>query len=318
MADQLLGLRVFVRVARATSFSRAARELRLSQPSISRIVTQLEAELGVTLFSRSTRSVALTEVGQTYLTSIQNVLDLLDEANEGLRETGDFGGTLRIGASSIFASRVIVPRLGRFLAGHPRLRVDLAVDDGRQSLVTEGVDVAIRFGPLHEKEASTIARRLGSWPISLAAAPEYIARFGSPREPEELATHTAVLAGPARDGRWTLRDGTREVAVHMRGTVSVNASEVGINAGLAGLGIIATTPLTIAHYVEDGRLVRVLPGWTLGELACHAVYPGGQSVKAAARAFTDFLIDALKRMPALAADAVRPARGPRRRTARSP
>lgn len=287
LVDPLPGLHLFVRVARTGSFSRAAKEVGLSQPTASRMITQLESQLGVVLLARTTRAVTLTDAGRAYLEQVQRVLDLLEEANASVRDTGELRGVLRVGTASIVASRVLMPRLGRFLAAHPKLRVDLVVDDRRQNLVAEGIDVALRFGRL--TESNLVARKLRSWPIVMGASPSYLRAHGTPGSPDDLANHLAILAGPAADGRWRLRDGEREVVVQMRGVVSINASEVAVNAALEGLGIVAATYPSLERHLGDGTLVHLLPGWTLGEIEAHAVYPGGQAIKAAARAFTEFL-----------------------------
>ena len=148
MADRLTALRVFTRVARAGSFSRAARELGLSQPSASRMVATLEKEIGAGLLTRSTRALALTEAGAEYLQRVEVALAALDEADYAARGTGELRGVLRVGASSSFTEHMVIPRLDEFLARNPKLRVVLLVNDQRQALISEGVDVAFRLGPL--------------------------------------------------------------------------------------------------------------------------------------------------------------------------
>src|SRR5215469_309573 len=146
MADRMSSLRVFIRVARSGSFSRAARELGISQPSASRTIALLEKDIGATLFMRSTRALSLTEAGAEYLTRVEAALAALDEADHAARATGELRGLLRIAASSSFTEHIIIPRLDGFLARNPKLRVVLLVNDQRQALITEGVDVAFRFG----------------------------------------------------------------------------------------------------------------------------------------------------------------------------
>ena len=157
MTDRMSALRVFVRVARSGSFSRAARELRLSQPSASRIVAALEREIGATLFTRSTRALSLTEAGAEYLGRVETALTALDEAEHAARGTGELRGVLRIAASSSFTEHALIPRLDEFLGRNPRLRVVLLVADQRQALVTEGVDVAFRFGSLAAESGASNA-----------------------------------------------------------------------------------------------------------------------------------------------------------------
>jgi DNA-binding transcriptional LysR family regulator len=170
MSDRLEALRLFSRVARTGSFSAAGRELGLSQPSVSRIVADLEREVGAALLTRTTRAVTLTEAGSDYLARIEPILSALEEADHAARGTGELRGVLRVAVSSSFAVREVIPRLPAFLAPHPALRVDLLMNDQRQDLLGEGIDVALRFGALADSTA--IARRLGTaraywWPRPL-------------------------------------------------------------------------------------------------------------------------------------------------------
>jgi DNA-binding transcriptional LysR family regulator len=292
MSDQLAALRLFERVAATGSFSQAARESSLTQPTVSRIIASLEATLGATLFVRTTRAVTLTEAGTDYLSRINPVLEALDEADHAVRGDGALRGTLRIGISSIMASRVLIPIVSAFSDPHPLLKIELVIDDRRQDLISEHVDLALRFGK--RPDSSAIARFIGRWPLIIAAAPGYIARRGEPASPESLADHDFVVAGPAAKTGLTLRRQDRAVSVPLNGRFAVTAAEVAINAGVAGLGIIAASYPSIAREIESGDLVRLLPEWEAGMLEAHAVFPGGQAPKPSARSFVDFLIERLR------------------------
>src|SRR5271165_1348925 len=174
MTDRLQALRTFVRTARRGSLSRAARELGLSQPSVSRILTGLEREVGAALLVRTTRTVKLTEAGEDYLARVEPILAALDEADHAARGAGELRGVLRIALSSSFGVREVIPRLPDFLGRHPAVRIDLQISDLRQDLVTDGVDLALRLGPL--ADSSALARKLGQAPRLLAASPAYLAR----------------------------------------------------------------------------------------------------------------------------------------------
>src|SRR5271155_3145985 len=162
MTGRLLALRAFVRTAHSGSFSRAGRELGLSQPSVSRILAQLENEVGAALLMRTTRRVTLTEAGADYLARIEPLLSGLEEADHAVRGTGELRGVLRIALSSSFGVREVIPRLPKFLDRHPALRVDMGISDQRQDLVVDGVDVALRLGPL--PDSSAVARKLAEAP----------------------------------------------------------------------------------------------------------------------------------------------------------
>ncbi|TMH14215.1 MAG: LysR family transcriptional regulator, partial [Betaproteobacteria bacterium] len=237
MTDRIVALRLFVRVARAGSFSRAARELGLSQPSASRIVATLEKEIGAALFTRSTRALSLTEAGAEYLARVEAILAALDEADLAARGTGELRGVLRVAASSSFTEHAVIPRLDDFLGRNPKLRIVLLVHDQRQALITEGVDVAFRFGSLGDSTAT--ARRLGSIERVLVASPAYLRRAGRPKAPADLNSH-AIIAGPMGTDGWTFEKDGRRVSLRLEGRLVVSANEGAVAAAVAGLGITTT------------------------------------------------------------------------------
>src|SRR5260370_35898252 len=175
MSDRLLALRLFARVARTGSFSRAGRELGLSQPSVSRIAAALEREVGAALLTRTTRAVTLTEAGADYLARVEPILAALEEADHAARGTGELRGVLRVGLSSSLAVREVIPRLSALTSRHPALLVELLMNDQRQDLVIEAVDVALRFGMLGDSNAT--ARPAGA----RAASARRLARLSRSR-----------------------------------------------------------------------------------------------------------------------------------------
>ena len=289
MSDRLSALRLFVRVARAGNFSRAAREFGLSQPSASRIVATLEGEIGASLFTRSTRALALTEAGAEYLARVEPVLAALDEADHAARGTGELRGVIRVAAASSFMVHAVIPMLPDFLKDHPRLRVELLMNDLRQALISEGVDVAFRFGPLDDSTAT--ARRLGSIQRVLVASPGYLRRAGRPRVPADLSSH-ALLVGPMAADRWTFEKNGRQVSLRPEGRVVVSANEGAVAAAVAGLGIASTGIIAADKPLANRKLVRVLPDWETGSVEVHAVFPAGRATKAAARALADHMLGA--------------------------
>jgi DNA-binding transcriptional LysR family regulator len=199
MSDRLLALRLFARIARTGSFSRAGRELGLSQPSASRIAAELERQVGAGLITRTTRGLTLTEAGADYLARIEPILVALEEADHAARGTGELRGTLRVSLPLGFGVREVIPRLPPFMELHPALHIDLSLNDRYQDLVTEGIDIALRFGAL--ADSSTVARRLDSWPRLLVASPAYVARAGMPDTPDGLANHQVIVGPSVSD--WT-------------------------------------------------------------------------------------------------------------------
>lgn len=288
MSDRFAALRLFARVARTGSFSAAGRELGLSQPSASRIMASLEEEVGAVLLARSTRAVTLTDAGKLYLERIEPILLAMEDADHAVRGNGELSGCLRVGVATSFAVREVIPRLRPFLDAHPRLRVDFVLSDQLQDMITDSIDVALRFGPL--EDSSAVAKLIGRPRRFLAASPGYLERFGVPRSPADLASH-AIIMGPSGFSReaWVFqRDGhTTTVRVEAKLTVTVN--EAATAAALADLGIISTGTWGCRSEIESGRLVEVLADWQIGTKAVHAVFAPGQPVKPSARALVALL-----------------------------
>jgi DNA-binding transcriptional LysR family regulator len=314
MSDRLFALRLFVRVARTRSFSAAGRELGLSQPSASRLVSSLEQEVGAALLTRTTRAVTLTEAGADYLARVESILAALEEADHFARGTGELRGVLRVAASTTFAVRELVPRLPPFLARHPALRIELLLNDQRQDLVAEAVDVAVRIGVLTDSTA--VAKRIGVSHRMLAAAPAYLSREGTPRAPADLAAH-AVIVGPASAGPdgWAFRKDGKATSIRVTGRVTVTGTEGATAAAVAGLGIVSTGHLSCRAELESGALVRVLPDWEMGFGEVNAVLPAGRAAKPAARAFTEFLVAELRDLSEWRSERIAPGseEAPRRR-----
>ena len=292
LSDRFQALRLFVEIARTGSFSKGAKAMRLSQPTASRIIALLEEQLGTTLFLRSTRALTLTQPGSAYLARVQPILASLEEADDAVRRTDDLRGTLRVAVTSVFASRAIVPRLGAFVARHPNLQVELTIDDRRQDLIQEGIDVAIRFGKL--SHSSAIARLIGRWPLIVAAAPAYLDAHGTPETPEALAGHTFVIAGPVAGKELLFHHGDQQVRVQPKGQVSIDGAEVAVSAVRAGLGVAVASLPSFSQDLDTGDLVQLLPDWTLADIEAHALFASGQAAKPAARAFVDHLVEELR------------------------
>ena len=197
---------VFARVAESGSLSRAARELKLSQPSVSRIVGSLEARLGTTLLLRTTRSISLTEAGTLYLERARYLLAEMEEAEQAARGVDSLHGVIRLAMPVLYGTRAVIPALATFLARHPDLRVELTMSDARQNLITDGVDVAIRLGVGPLDDSTFGARKLAVVERLVVAAPSYLSAHGEPANPADLARQTvsssmACLAGRAGASR---------------------------------------------------------------------------------------------------------------------
>jgi DNA-binding transcriptional LysR family regulator len=281
-------MQLFIRVARSGSFSAAAREMGLTQPTASRIVGALEKQIGAALLTRSTRAVTLTEAGADYLARSEAILAALDEADHAARGTGELRGTLRVATSPTFASRTIMPHLARFADQHPKLRIEFVLDDARHDLIGDSVDVAVRIGSLSDSTA--VARKIGTIRRVLAASPIYLSKAGTPLTPSELTKHTLIVgpAGRSSEG-WSFSKNGKSTSIRAQGRFIISATEAATAAGVAGLGIYFTGERSIRSELQSGALVRLLTDWEIGSSDINVILPAGRVAKASARAFADFI-----------------------------
>ncbi|MFH8135749.1 LysR family transcriptional regulator [Pantoea osteomyelitidis] len=293
MTDRWLEIDVFTRVAESGSFSRAAQELGLSQPSTSRIVTGLETRLGVKLLLRTTRNLALTEAGAAFLERARQASADLEDAEDAARGIDSLRGTIRLAVPVMYGTRAIIPALADFLEHYPELRVEITMRDERQNLIAAGVDMAIRMGTLEDSTFG--ARQIASVPRMLVASPAYLFRRGIPKSPEDLAFHDALLHEHSFSEKSTLKlfkAGTTEV-VTLRGRVRIDSAPGILAAATAGLGIANVTTVMSAQERHDGSLIQLLPDYALEPLKAFAVFPSGPKPSAKVRAVTAHLIAAL-------------------------
>jgi DNA-binding transcriptional LysR family regulator len=294
MNDKLLALRVFVRVARAGSFSAAARELDLSQPSVSRIIAGLEEDVGGALVIRTTRAVTLTDVGNDYLARVEAILASLEEADHAARGSRELRGSLRVAMPSSFGVREIIPVMPGFLARHPSLNVSLLMSDQRQDTIKEGVDVALRLGELLDSSAT--ARLIGQTQRIVAASPTYLKASGTPRTPADLATHAAIV-GPAGTiaGTWFFQKDGQSVSAPINSRLTVSVNEAAVAAAVAGMGVVTTALWGCRAELASGSLIQLLSDWKMTEVEVHGMFTPGRLPKPSARAFVEYLIAEFRR-----------------------
>ena len=294
MNDKLLALRLFVRVARSGSFSAAARELDLSQPSVSRIIAALEEDVGAALVTRTTRAVTLTDIGNDYLARVEAILSSLEEADHVARGSRELRGSLRVAMPASFGVREIVPLMPEFLAQHPSLNVSLLMSDQRQDTIKEGADVALRLGDLADSSAT--ARLIGRTRRLIAASPGYLNAMGTPEAPSDLAAHAAIV-GPAgtNAGTWSFQKDGQSEAVRINCRLTVSYNEAAVAAAVAGIGIVTTSLWGCRAELASGSLVQLLPDWKMGEVEVHGMFTAGRQPKPSARALVEYLIAELRR-----------------------
>jgi DNA-binding transcriptional LysR family regulator len=293
MSDRLQELRVFVRAAESGSFSRAGRELGLSQPSVSRIIGELEARLGVTLLLRTTRRITVTDAGALFLDRAREILAEIEDAEDAARGVDSLRGTIRLALPVLYGTREIIPRLPKFLAAHPLLRVEMTVSDARQDLVAEGADVAIRLGELNDSVFG--ARKLETLERMLVAAPAYLKARGTPKTPADLASHDCIF-GPGNFGRdsWSFNRNGTETSVDVHGRIHTDSGPGVFASLMAGLGIAMASTVMCAAEIKAGTLVPLLRAYKLEPVDVHAVFPGGPRPSTKVRALVDFLAQELK------------------------
>lgn len=261
--DRIELLRVFTRVAACSSFSQAADTMNLSRASVSAAVQQLESRLGTRLLQRTTRRVTLTADGEALLDRAAALIADLDELEQQFRPSGGaVTGRLRVDLPSRIARRLAAPALPGLLARHPGLRIELGSTDRAVDLVHEGIDAALRVGPL--ADSSLVARPFGRFALLNCASPAYLARHGVPASPEALADGHVVVdyvsptSGRAAPWEWVDAEGR----VHTRALPSqagANNAETYIALALAGLGLIQVPAFDVREQLAEGTLVEVMP-----------------------------------------------------------
>lgn len=291
MNNQLLNedLRVFAAVARKASFVAAAEHLGVSPAYVSKRIRILEAELGVRLFHRTTRRVALSEDGERVYRWAQKILDDIDRLYDEVSATRRTPrGQLRICSSFGFGRKMVAPALARLVAAYPSLQLRFEVFDRLVDIASEGFDLDIRVGD--EIAPHLIARRLATNYRILCASPAYLAKRGQPRSLAELASHDC-LAIKERDhpfGVWKLRGGATEETVKVSGPLSSNNGEIVLRWALDGGGIVLRSLWDAAPHIARGELVQVLPDYRQ-EANIWAVYPQRLTGSAKVRVCVDFM-----------------------------
>lgn len=286
--DRFQSMVTFVRVVESGSFSAAARALGVGQPAVSKAVAILEDRLGVRLLVRSTRQLRPTVAGQAFYERALRVLYEADEAESAARGLGaGLEGRLRVCVPVTFARLIVVPRLGSFLEEHPKLHLELVMDDRNVDLIEEHIDVALRLGNM--KDSSLTARKIMEGERLIVASTDYLAQRGVPKTPADLAAHEVIVYTQAVGGdEWLMRKGTAVSSVHISGRLAFSAAEGVREATLAGLGLAIVSRWMMAAELTAGRVVPVLTDWSLPSIDLWAVFPSGRLSSAKARAFIDW------------------------------
>lgn len=255
-------LAAFVKVAERLSVSAAAVDLGVGKSAVSKRVAQLEGAVKVTLFSRSTRKVALTPAGEAYLDFARRALVEVATAEERLRDMrAELTGQIRLTATVSWGQCVLAKRLPEFLRQHPMIEIELLLVDRMMDIAYERVDIALRWTHATTPDLASVPVASVAWVV--AAAPSYLAAAGTPQHPQDLAAHSCMCFWrESSDDAWALIADDRRELVRVRGRYHANNCEAVADAALAGLGIALLPRYLCDDALADGRLVRVLPGWT--------------------------------------------------------
>lgn len=308
--DYFAAVRAFVHAAELESFSKTAHELAVKTSTISRYISELEKDLGIALFNRSTRGLVLTEGGRVFREHALLALQALDDARQvtsSLNLTPQ--GLLRVTMPSAFGRRHVVPHLPAFMKQNPDIDLDIVVSDETLNMIDASVDVAIRVGVL--PDSSLMAKRLAPHRRIVCGSPAYFGQHGMPVTPADLAGHDALRLAMVPDNKWlfvreTIDEAVDEATsqqtlVELKGRFRGDDSEAVLEMALAGSGVALLPTWLAGPALRDGRLLHALPGWLArtgrGEPAIWAVYPPKKIVSSKVRAFVDFYAQVIGEPP---------------------
>ncbi|MEQ8699485.1 MAG: LysR substrate-binding domain-containing protein [Bauldia litoralis] len=296
--DKFSALRAFTSVVEEGGFAAAARKTGASRSAVNRLVIQLEDALGVQLLNRTTRKVSPTADGRAFFERGRAILTDLEEAERDLAKTGDEAmGQLRVNAPMSFGTLHLGPAVADFMADHPKLRIDLQLNDRFVDIVAEGFDVALRIAePL--EDTTLVDLRICDVRRVLCASPDFLNDHGAPTAPGDLRELPCLHYGPAaKTVSWRLTGPVGPVRVGVHPVLWANNGEVLRDAAVAGLGVCSLPTFIVGSELQAGRLVTVLPEYAPSELTLAAVYPTSRHLSPKLRLFTDFLLDRFGSQP---------------------
>lgn len=288
--DRLDELQVFLAIFEAGSMAAAAHKLRRSPSAVTRLLAALEERVGARLFERSTRRLTATSEGQGLAEEARRLLADYDAAIRAHQGTAP-RGLLRITAPTVFGRRHVSPVVTQFLMRYPEIQVELLLNDRNVDLIDNGIDLALRIGPLDS--SGLVARRLGTVRRMTVASPAYLRRHGEPDTPEALGRHQLILGTAVRGlPEWRYQADGREHVVRFTPRLQVNDVEGVLNAAREGFGIARALSYQAAPDVLAGSLTPILCAYEQEPLPVHLVFPGARHMAPRVRAFVDFAVEA--------------------------
>ena len=290
-------METFVRVVEAGGISAAAAGMGIAKSAVSRRISELEEQLGVQLFRRSTRRMNLTDTGRSLYERCVNILADVEEAEQTVSsEHGTLRGRLRVALPLSFGLSQLGPAINAFLQAHPDLEFDLDFNDRQVDLLAEGFDLALRIGDL--EDSSLIARRLADIRSCVCASPEYLRRAGRPRRPGDLAQHACLTYSLVPEPLvWRYRDAAgKRGSVRVSSRLQANNGDFLHRAALEGQGIVLQPLFIVQSSLDEGRLLPLLTEYEWPATSAHALYPHTRHLSQRVRAFIDFLADWFSQM----------------------
>ncbi|WP_373101140.1 MULTISPECIES: LysR family transcriptional regulator [Pasteurellaceae] len=287
--DRLEAIRAFCRIVELGSFSKASDALGVAKTTISGQVQALEERLGMTLLHRSTRRVYPTTDGVVYYEQVKVLLENFDDLENSIQDSGTLRGKIKIETTAPLGSHLLIPALPDFLKKYPEIRLEIRCSERAVDLIQEGVDCALRGGPVTEPDL--VCKPIGQMRFCLCASPRYLAHAPELSHPRDLANHQYIgFRFPVTDKlhTYTLKNGDESYAVELAPYLTFNNADVYCHASLAGLGIIAMPRASVQRYFESGELVEVLPQWQTSSMPISIVYPYSRRLSARVRAFVDW------------------------------
>ncbi|VTU09627.1 LysR family transcriptional regulator [Actinobacillus porcinus] len=288
--DKLTAIKVFLTVAETGSFTATAEQLEISKPMISRYVALMEEWLNARLFQRSTRKVALTDAGEQAVLFCQRIANLTAEMEQEMMvQQSELRGALRVTSSQTFGTYHLVQMVNRFLQLHPKLNIQLLLNDQQMDLISERIDLAIRI--TNTPDPNFIARKLADCHSLLVATPDYLAQFGTPKQPEDLYQHHYLSHHNINRKAWKCTQGEQEVLLDLNSRFTTNDTQALLNAVLDGNGIAMLPKYMLETELQQGKLQAVLPDWQLPTFSIYAMYPSRDKLPLAVRKLIDFLVE---------------------------
>lgn len=292
--DKMTEMSIFVDVARSESFSSAARHLRLSPSSVSKIITRLEKRLGTRLFNRTTRTLHLTEAGDIFFNQCLEIIDKVELAENLIaNETQVPKGVITINCSAGFAKYQLLKKIPAFLKLHPELELNIQINGEQVDLIKSDVDLAIRLGQL--RDSNLIARKLGESQRVVCASPTYIKKYGAPDVPNDLKKHNCLsVSTNVSFNHWGFVVGRKKKIISIKGNLVTDNVDLLKDLALQGVGVIRLSRFMIGEEIKKGKLVPLLETYNSEIQQVHIVYPHRQQLPIKTKVFIEYLLDSFR------------------------